>query len=234
MVRSIRNAFFSGLLILLPLGITVFLVTLLIDTVGAPASKLFFRQLHSVFRNAGIYIFAANCVATILVLIFITLIGYVSRYFFGRFIIRLTEKVITKLPFIRTLYNTTKQIVGTFSGGKRAVFQRAIMIEFPRKGTYSIGFQMGKATGELQRPDVEQMLCVFIPTTPNPTSGFLVFVEENQCISLNMSIADAMKAIISGGALIPSGSSPVSQKSPSVGQKSKHNRKISPPNQRNG
>ncbi|MDR0428594.1 MAG: DUF502 domain-containing protein [Puniceicoccales bacterium] len=203
MIRSLRNAFFTGLLILLPLGITVFLVTLLIEAIGAPASKLFFHKFYSTFPAYGLRMFAINCIATLLVVALITSIGYISRYFLGRFIIRGTEKLITKLPFVRMLYGTTKQIVDTFSEGKRAVFQRAVMVEFPRKGIYSIGFQTGEAEGELSSVDRQEMISVFIPTTPNPTSGFLVFVREDQCKLLKMSIGDAMKAIISGGALVP-------------------------------
>jgi uncharacterized membrane protein len=203
MLRSLRNAFITGLIFLLPLGITLFLVKLLVDTVGAPASKLFFFNSPQLVPTNGLILFVINFVATLFVLVFIALIGYISRYFLGKFILRVTEKIIARLPFISVLYNTSKQIVGTFSDGKRAVFRTAVLVEFPSKGARAIGFITGDVEGELRDRCGKDKLSVFVPTTPNPTSGFLIFVDKSGCEPLHMSIGDAMKVIISGGAVIP-------------------------------
>jgi uncharacterized membrane protein len=201
--RSFRNAFFAGLLAFLPLGITIFLVKFLVDKVGSPASRLFFHIFPQFVPSKTFMIFVINFLATLLVLLFIAIIGYISRYFLGKFIIRGTEKIIDRLPFIRVLYNTSKQIVGTFSNGKRVLFQEVVLVEFPLKGSGAIGFVTSAAEGELGGFCGNDGLCVFVPTTPNPTSGFLIFVSRKNCKPLQMSIADAIKAIISGGALVP-------------------------------
>lgn len=203
MFRSFRNAFIAGLLAFLPLGITVFLVKLLVDKVGSPASRIFFHTFPQLVPSKTFMVFVANLLATLLVVLLIAIIGYVSRYFLGKFFIRGTEKIIDRLPFIRTLYNTSKQIVGTFSNGKRVLFQEVVLVEFPLKGSGAIGFVTSSAEGELGGFCGSDGLCVFVPTTPNPTSGFLIFVDRKNCKPLQMSIADAIKAIISGGALVP-------------------------------
>jgi uncharacterized membrane protein len=203
MFRAFRNAFIAGLLAFLPLGITIFLVKLLVDKIGSPASRLFFHAFPHLVPSKTFMIFAINFLSTLFVVLFIALVGCVSRYFLGRFLLRGTEKIIDQLPFIRTLYNTSKQIVGTFSNGKRVLFQEVVLVEFPTKGSSAIGFVTGNADGELGNFCEKNGVCVFVPTTPNPTSGFLIFVDRNSCKSLQMSISDAMKAIISGGALVP-------------------------------
>jgi uncharacterized membrane protein len=203
MFRSFRNAFLAGLLTFLPLGITVFLVKFLVDKVGSPISRIFFHTFPQLVPSKTFMVFVINFLASLLVLLFIALIGYISRYFLGRLFIRVTEKIIDRLPFIRTLYGTSKQIVGTFSNGKHVLFQEVVLVEFPSKGASAIGFMTGNTDGELGGFCGKDGICVFVPTTPNPTSGFLIFVKRSSCKPLHMSIADAMKAIISGGALVP-------------------------------
>ncbi|MDR3317093.1 MAG: DUF502 domain-containing protein [Puniceicoccales bacterium] len=204
MLRSFRNAFFAGLFTLLPLGVTAFVLTFLVDHVGDPASRLFFGQLPRSMRPNVAIAFAFDVLSIFLVVILVATIGYVSRYVIGRWIIGGTERIIGRLPFIRMLYNTSKQIVGTFSEGKRAVFQRAVLVEFPHPGMHSIGFITSTIEGEMAGKTRPRTVAVFIPTTPNPTSGFLVLVPRECCVELDLSIADAMKTIISGGAFVPS------------------------------
>jgi uncharacterized membrane protein len=203
-LRFFRNAFIAGLLSFLPLGITIFLVKLLVDKVGSPVSRLFFHVFPQLIPSKTFMIFAINFISTLFILLLIAMVGCISRYFLGKFLIRVTEKIIDRLPFIRVLYNTSKQIVGTFSNGKRVLFQEVVLVEFPAKGSCAIGFVTGCAEGELGGFCEEDGLCVFVPTTPNPTSGFLIFVNRSRCKPLQMSVADAIKAIISGGALVPS------------------------------
>ncbi|MDR2576472.1 MAG: DUF502 domain-containing protein [Puniceicoccales bacterium] len=204
MLRSFRNAFFTGLFTLLPLGITAFVVALLIERIGTPASKLFFGHAPRTFAVNAAVTYTINILATLLVVVLVALLGCVSRYFLGRWIIGGTERIIGRLPFVRMLYNTSKQIIGTFSDGKRAVFRKAVLVEFPNDKMRSIGFVTGKAEGHIAEGfNEEDVLCVFIPTTPNPTSGFLILVPSARCVFLDLPIADAMKMVISGGAFIP-------------------------------
>ena len=108
-----------------------------------------------------------------------------------------------KFPLINLIYNTVKQIVDTFTQQQKAVFQEVVLIEYPRKGVYAIGFLTNRAKGEIQALTGEELVNVFVPTTPNPTSGFLLMLPKESVVSMQMSISDGMKLIISGGAVVP-------------------------------
>lgn len=203
MLRSLRNGFLTGLVTLLPLGITVFIVRFLIQHIGTPTSKLFFGQFHLYNRDHLFIAFIIDLIATLFVVLIITVLGWISTYFFGKIIIRAAEKVIEKLPFVRTLYRTSKQIIGTFAENQRAVFQESVLVEFPRKGIYSLGFVTGEMKGEIQCKTKDTVVSVFVPTTPNPTSGFLLFLPKSELTALEMSVSDSLKAVISGGVFVP-------------------------------
>ena len=153
--------------------------------------------------NAGAGKILVDFCSTIIVLIFITIIGIASKFLFAKWIINISELLINKIPGIGLVYRTVKQIVDTFSKQNKAVFQAVALVEFPRKGMYAIGFITSKAQGEVQEKTGEIVVNVFVPTTPNPTSGFLVMIPENEITYLDMSVGDAMKLIISGGAVVP-------------------------------
>ena len=150
-----------------------------------------------------------DVLATIAVLGIITALGYLSRYVFGRYFGGLAERFIQGIPGVNTVYNTVKQIVDTFSTQHRSLFTKVVLVEFPRKGVYTIGFLTNKARGDLQSKVSEELWSVFVPTTPNPTSGFLLMLPKQEIIELDMSVGDGMKMIISGGTVVPpsSGSS---------------------------
>ena len=111
--------------------------------------------------------------------------------------------MLDRVPFINTVYRTVKQIVDTFGQQKKAVFQEVVLIEYPRKRCYVLGFLTSTAMGETQTRTCEHIVNVFVPTTPNPTSGFLLLLPEEDITRLQMNIADGMKLIISGGAVVP-------------------------------
>lgn len=144
-----------------------------------------------------------DIISTLIVVILITILGAVSKFFFAKWLINISELAINKIPFIGLVYRTVKQIVDTFSKQNKAVFQAVALVEFPRKGMYAIGFITSKAQGEVQDKTGEVVVNVFVPTTPNPTSGFLVMIPESEITYLEMSVGDAMKLIISGGAVVP-------------------------------
>lgn len=202
MIRKLKNAFISGIFVLLPLGITFFVIRLLLDNVGNPASSLFFGHFSDHFDKRWIS-FLFSIISIFVVVILVTLCGWFSNYFFGKWLLGLTERLIHRIPFINNVYKTVKQIVDTLGQDKKAVFKKAVLVEFPRKEIYSIGFLTNLAQGEVQSKTNEEVYNVFVPTTPNPTSGFLVMVPKKNVIQLEMSIGDAMKAIISGGAVVP-------------------------------
>ncbi len=203
MFRSIRTAFITGLLILLPLGVTAFTVGFVLDRIGNPASELFFRFIDTNIRELPTIGISLQIVSLLIVVSIITILGYFSRIFIGQLLFNFFERILGKVPLINLIYNTVKQIVDTFTQQQKAVFQEVVLIEYPRKGVYAIGFLTNRAKGEIQALTGEELVNVFVPTTPNPTSGFLLMLPKESVVSMRMSISDGMKLIISGGAVVP-------------------------------
>jgi uncharacterized membrane protein len=201
--RNVKNYFFTGLFILLPLGITAIVVDLLLDHLGAPVSRFFLESFGLEIPDKFWMTTTVNLFSTIFVVIVITALGYFSRYFLGRAVIRLTERIIDGVPFVNTVYKTVKQVVETFNKNRAELFQTTVLIEFPHKGMYAIGFLTSDGVGEVQVKTKEHVVGVFMPTTPNPTSGFLLLVPRENVVFLDMSVADGMKMIISGGVVSP-------------------------------
>lgn len=203
MLRSLRNAFVSGLLLLAPVGVTIFVVNFLIQKIGAPTRQLFFffiptKQSTYVWIEYALYVGAV-----VIVMVLITLLGWLSQRLIGRVLVNLFERLVDNVPVVRGVYNTVKQIRDTFVQQEKAVFQKSVLLEYPRKGIWVLGFLTGEGKGEIQARTEADLLNVFVPTTPNPTSGFLLMVPREEVHELDMSIADAMKLIISGGAVAP-------------------------------
>ena len=202
-LRSLRNAFLTGVIVILPLSVTIVVINVLLDRVGTPASNFFFFYLDPAWRDMPAVQLGLEILSIFVVLLLITLFGYGSRLVLGRIILKSFERVLESLPFINTVYRTVKQIVDTFSQQKKAVFQEVVLLEYPRKQSYVLGFLTSKAQGEPQAVTGEEIVNVFVPTTPNPTSGFLLMIPQADITRLNMSIAEGMKLIISGGAVVP-------------------------------
>ena len=200
---SLRKALLSGLLLITPLVVTVYVVNFLISNVGGTFSNVFFLYLPDEIRTNPKWAVYINIAATLKVILFLILLGYLSRYLLAKSLLGLSEKLISNLPFISTVYTSVKQIIETFSAQQRSVFQRVVMLEYPRKGTYAIGFLTSQAKGEAQQKTSHTLCNIFVPTTPNPTSGFLLMVPETDVIPLDMTIGEGMKLIISGGAVVP-------------------------------
>lgn len=202
MLIRLKNAFITGLLVLMPLGITFFVAQFLLEKIGKPASAFFFAPWSSFLDTQWIG-WLAEIIAVLIVILIITAFGWLSNFFFGRLCLTLTERFIKKIPFINTVYDMVKQIADTLGKNKKAVFQKAVLVHFPSERLYSVGFLTNRAGGETQDKTKENVCNVFVPTTPNPTSGFLIMVPEEELVVLDMSVGDAIKLIISGGAVIP-------------------------------
>ncbi len=205
MFRSIRNAFFTGIVVILPLGVTIIVINFLLQNLGTPASNFFFWFLDRQYREMPAVALALEFISLLFVFLLITLLGFGSRFVIGRLLLRLLERFLDQVPFINTVYRTVKQIVDTFSQQEKAVFQEVVLIEYPRTKCYVIGFLTSRAKGEPQEVTGAHIVNVFVPTTPNPTSGFLLMLPEEDVTRLKMTIAEGMKLIISGGAVVPPG-----------------------------
>jgi len=203
MLKALRNSFITGLVLLLPLGVTIIIINLLLNKVGAPTSKVFFWFIDPALRQQAWVNPLLDVVSTIVLVILIALLGFLSRYFLGRLLVSLTDKVLHAVPFINTVYKTVQQIVSTFSQEQRAVFQKTVLVQYPLKGSYALGFLTSVSKGEVQFKTGAEVVNVFVPTTPNPTSGFLLMVPREEVIELDMAVSDGMKLVISGGAVTP-------------------------------
>jgi uncharacterized membrane protein len=203
MLRNLRNAFVSGLLLMAPVGVTVFVINFLIQRIGIPTRQMIFffippNKASYIWFEYGLYVGAILVVACL-----ITLLGWLSKLLIGRILVNTFERIVDTVPVVRSVYNTVKQIRDTFVQQEKAVFQKSVLLEYPRKGIWVLGFLTGRGKGEIQHRTDSDLINVFVPTTPNPTSGFLLMVPREEVHDLDMSIPDAMKLIISGGAVVP-------------------------------
>lgn len=202
-MKSLRNAFFSGMFLLLPLGITLMVINFLVDTIGKPSSQIFFGFLHPSARHPFWMDTGLKLISTFIVILLVTAFGYLSNYFLGRWFVKTTERLIRKVPFVSKVYTSVKQVVATFGEQRNQMFQHAVLVQFPINASYTIGFVTTQASGELATKFTEDHVTVFIPTTPNPTSGFLLVVPKEALIYLDMPVGEALKMLISGGCVVP-------------------------------
>ncbi|MEX1662307.1 DUF502 domain-containing protein [Thioclava sp. 15-R06ZXC-3] len=198
---ALRASFFTGLIVVAPIGLTIWLMWTMagwVDGWVLPLVPQEMRPEHYIgvnVRGIGVLIF----------LIFTVIVGWLAKGFFGRTFLRIGESVVNRLPLVRTVYSGLKQIAETVLSQSEAKFDRACVIEYPRQGLKAIAFVSSNAKGEvagLAETD-DPLISVFLPTTPNPTSGFLLFVPQSQVTYLDMSVEDAAKLIISAGLVYP-------------------------------
>ncbi|HKB92039.1 MAG TPA: DUF502 domain-containing protein [Opitutaceae bacterium] len=200
---TLRNAFVTGLLLMAPMVVTIWAFSQLIGLVGGTFRPVFFFYIPDRLLNHAGYSILWNILGTVIAFVLITVLGYASHYFFGKYFVNTAERLIQGIPGVGAVYNTVKQVVDTFGSQGQQAFNKVVLTEFPRKGSWCLGFLTGGARGELDAKMAGDLVGVFIPTTPNPTSGFLVYVPRNEVIELDMSVGDGMKMIISGGAVAP-------------------------------
>jgi len=142
--------------------------------------------------------------AAVVIVLFTAAVGWVTRLVVGRRMISLTEALIGRVPVLNKTYGFMKEISQTLMSGRKTMFQKVVLVQFPRPGVYSVGFVTSETAGEVQAKTQEEVVNVFVPTTPNPTSGFLILVPREQLVELEMSVAEGMKMVISGGSVVPS------------------------------
>jgi uncharacterized membrane protein len=202
-LAKLRTAFFTGLMLLAPLAVTVIVFVWLVSQVGGTFRNFFFLWVPAEWLGNPRLALVWDILSTTIVIVFITTLGLVSRWVLGRYFGEVGERFIQGIPGIGAFYNAVKQIVQTFGAENRAAFSKVVLIEFPRAGCYAIGFLTNNSGGEASGHTGRDLVSVFVPTTPNPTSGFLVLVPRDEARELSMSVRDGMKFIISGGAVLP-------------------------------
>ena len=193
----IRNVFITGLLITLPIALTYFILQFLFKNLDA-LSPVFTKVLIDLGAPIpeGYRIPALGLVITLLIVL---AVGWFTTNFFGKRMILLGENIVGKIPFVRRIYKGSKQVVQSIAHADTRAFRKVVLIEFPRRGMLAIGFVTGEARGEVQKNTCDDVLNVFVPTMPNPTSGFLVFAPPEELTEIDMSIEDGVKYVVSGG-----------------------------------
>jgi uncharacterized membrane protein len=195
----LRTYFLAGILITAPIGLTIYLAWLVISFID----ERVFSVIPSRYNPETYLPFSIPGIGLILAAVALTLIGAITAGFLGRLFRRLSEAVLNRLPIIRSLYTAIKQIIETVFANQSAAFREVVLIEYPRRDAWSVGFITGSIRGEIRAHLRRDMVNVFVPTTPNPTSGFLLFVPEEDVIRLAMSVEDGIKLVISGGIITP-------------------------------
>jgi uncharacterized membrane protein len=196
LLRRVRNWFFAGLVTLTPLVLTVYLLGVGFRWVDSLLGGFAARTLGRQIPGLGILASLALAVLT----------GLVASNLLGRRLIAWGEQALLQMPVFRGVYSALKQVVDAFAGQKRTAFQRVALIEYPRCGIWSIGFATGPGPAETRQKTGRALVNIFIATTPNPTSGFLIMVPQEDIIWLGMSVEEGMKLVISGGMIGGNGS----------------------------
>ncbi len=199
----LRNSLIAGFLVILPATVTIWLLIWLFNKAVKPLTDYITGHLPEKIKGL-FHPILWNIILFFAFLFLIIIIGALARNIIGRKLIGFGEKILSKIPLVSKIYTTIQQISQAFLGRKRHVFQRVVLFEYPRSGIYSLGFVTSERTeGEVQEKTSKKVLSIFICTTPNPTSGFLIIVPEEETIPLEMSVEDGMKMVISGGAVVP-------------------------------
>jgi uncharacterized membrane protein len=196
-LKNLRNYFISGLLFWIPLGLSIVVIKFFLELVNdiVPPEylpeKLF--NLESVIPGSGI----------VWVILIMLITGVLVNNFIGRKILELWDKLLNKIPGFRSIYNALKQLSDTVLSPSGESFKKAILVEYPRRGMWTIAFQTGNYRGEVEKKIGEEIINIYVPTTPNPTSGFFIMLPKDDVIELDMSVDEAFKLIISTGVVTP-------------------------------
>ena len=194
--QRLRNNFFYGLFIILPVFATFWFVAIVIDLISGPIAALL-----------GQHIPTSVSFAISVSLIFLT--GVTARNFFGKMVLRFFEAVFEKTPLVNTVYKSTKQIINAFSFNKNKSLMKAVLVEYPRKGVWAIGFVThNNVKGLVSKSGTDLgfgKMAVFLPTTPNPTSGYFIYVDASEVEELDMTVEESIKVLMSAGVVSPEG-----------------------------
>jgi len=198
MTARLRNYFLAGILVTAPIGITLYTAWAVIswvDKTVAGALGPFNPNMYLPVNVPG--------VGLVILAVALTLIGFLTANFLGRVLLRWGEDVVSRMPIIRSFYGALKQIFESILGKKATSFREVVLVEYPRREMWTLGLVIGETYGEIQEKTPERLFNIYLPTTPNPTSGYLVFLPRSQMTTLDMTVEDCMKMIVSGGIVTP-------------------------------
>lgn len=197
-VTTMRKYFITGLLILVPLAITLWVLNLIVGTMDKSL-----LLLPMSWRPEALFGFAIPGLGTILTLLIIFLTGLATRNFIGNRVVALWEAVLKRIPVFNTIYSSVKQVSDTLFSSSGNAFRKALLVQYPRQGSWTIAFMTGVPGGDVRNHLVGDYVSVYVPTTPNPTSGFFLMVPRADTIELDMNVDEALKYIVSMGVVTP-------------------------------
>ena len=196
--------FLAGLAIVTPAVISFAVLIWLFGTVSNITNTLLvFLPQRLTHNDEGKMYWYWSAVALVLAVFLIGVVGLLTRNYIGKRVIEWADSALLRIPLLNKIYGATKQVNDAFSSGNKTAFRTVVLVEYPRPGVYSVGFITSEPNDEILSKTKEKVVCVFVPTTPNPTGGFLVLVPEDQVTKLDMSVADGIKYVISLGAINP-------------------------------
>lgn len=217
-LARLRSNFLAGLIIVAPIGLTLWLIWTVVGWVDSWVWPFVPAQFHpeelvnSIFGTQGADRISVNVrgIGVVIFLIFTVIVGWLGKGLFGRSMIRWGEHLVDRMPVVRSVYNGVKQIAETVFSQRDTSFDKACLVEYPRQGIWAIAFISTNAKGEIHEKlsDGEPFATVFLPTTPNPTSGFLLFLPRRDVKILDMTVEDAAKLVISAGLVYPNTKDP--------------------------
>jgi uncharacterized membrane protein len=198
-IARLRNYLLTGIIVAAPISITLFIVWQVVNFFDNTAERFIPARY-----NPETYLpFSLPGLGMLFMLLVLILIGWFAAGFLGRSIMSWGESWLDRMPIVRSLYGTLKQIFETVLAQSSRSFREVVLIEYPRRDIWALGFVTGSAKGDIQENSAEPLLSVFLPTTPNPTSGFLLFVPERDVVHLDMTVEDGIKMVISSGIVAP-------------------------------
>jgi len=196
-LKNLRNYFISGLLFWIPLGLSIVVIKFFLELINDIVPP---EYLPETLFNLGDAIPGSGIIWVILIII---ITGALVSNFIGRKLLELWEKFLNKIPGFRGIYKALKQLSDTVLSTSSDSFKKAVLVEYPRKGMWTIAFQTGNYHGEVEKKIGEEIINIYVPTTPNPTSGFFIMLPKDDVIELDMSVDEAFKLIISTGVVTP-------------------------------
>jgi uncharacterized membrane protein len=209
--------FWAGLAIVLPAVVSIAALIWLFGTVATITDTLLVflpRGWTHRDNGTGPLYWYWSLTALLLAVLLIGLVGLLARNYFGKRIIQWVDSALLRVPLLNKIYGATKQVNDAFSSSNKTAFRTVVLVEFPKAGAYSIGFITSEPDAEVQSKINSRVVCVFVPATPNPTSGFLLMVPEDKVKKLEMSVADGIKYIISLGSILPEYTRPIGRLEP--------------------
>ena len=196
---ALRRYFITGILVTAPVGLTFYVAWLFVSFVDERVTPFIPR----VYNPSTYLPFDLPGVGLLALIVFLVMTGWIAAGVSGRYLVRLGERILGRMPVIRSLYSAIKQICETVFTSRSQAFRQVVLFEYPRRGCWAMVFITGETEGEVQNVTRDRVVNVFLPTTPNPTSGYLLFLPVRELVPLSMSVEEGIKMVVSGGIITP-------------------------------